>query len=174
MIRILLIVCYLAKNCAWCMAQVGPDAFKDVPRGSWEYGAMSVLQRSGILITFSACFGYVRPHGERTLTRFEFAVCVDRTMQCVTLEKPNHGASAGLNAKTASLLHRFIGEYRSELAELGVGPKMRMQWLAHLKRFEPADGPFPDVSKSHWGSDAVERLRKLGVLRGYPDGLFHG
>lgn len=28
--------------------------------------------------------------------------------------------------------------------------------------------PFPDVPKDHWAFDAVEQLRKLGILRGYP------
>lgn len=28
--------------------------------------------------------------------------------------------------------------------------------------------PFPDVPKEHWAFDAVEQLRKLGILRGYP------
>jgi S-layer family protein len=28
--------------------------------------------------------------------------------------------------------------------------------------------PFPDVPKDHWAYDAVEQLRKLGILRGYP------
>lgn len=28
--------------------------------------------------------------------------------------------------------------------------------------------PFPDVPKEHWAFDAVEQLRKQGILRGYP------
>ena len=28
--------------------------------------------------------------------------------------------------------------------------------------------PFPDVPETHWAYDAVEQLRKLGILRGYP------
>jgi len=28
--------------------------------------------------------------------------------------------------------------------------------------------PFPDVPKTHWAYDAVEQLRQLGILRGYP------
>jgi hypothetical protein len=30
--------------------------------------------------------------------------------------------------------------------------------------------PFPDVPQSHWAYDAVEQLRKLGIVRGYPPG----
>lgn len=28
--------------------------------------------------------------------------------------------------------------------------------------------PFPDVPKTHWAYEAVELMRKLGILRGYP------
>jgi hypothetical protein len=28
--------------------------------------------------------------------------------------------------------------------------------------------PFPDVPRDHWAFDAVEQLRQLGILRGYP------
>jgi hypothetical protein len=30
------------------------------------------------------------------------------------------------------------------------------------------DQPFPDVPRDHWAFDAVEQLRKQGILRGYP------
>lgn len=28
--------------------------------------------------------------------------------------------------------------------------------------------PFPDVPASHWAADAVESLRRAGIVRGYP------
>jgi hypothetical protein len=31
-----------------------------------------------------------------------------------------------------------------------------------------ADRPFKDVPRDHWAYDAVEQMRKLGILRGYP------
>jgi hypothetical protein len=31
-----------------------------------------------------------------------------------------------------------------------------------------ADRPFSDVPRDHWAYEAVEELRKLGILRGYP------
>jgi hypothetical protein len=30
--------------------------------------------------------------------------------------------------------------------------------------------PFPDVPVNHWAYDAVEQLRKAGIVRGYPPG----
>lgn len=36
-------------------------------------------------------------------------------------------------------------------------------------RSEPgADRPFVDVPRDHWAYEAVEELRKRGILRGYP------
>ncbi|MEZ0325654.1 MAG: S-layer homology domain-containing protein [Fimbriimonas sp.] len=32
----------------------------------------------------------------------------------------------------------------------------------------------PDVPESHWASKAVADLYRLGILRGYPDGLYRG
>jgi len=34
--------------------------------------------------------------------------------------------------------------------------------------------PFPDVLHDHWAFEAVERLRKAGLVIGYPDGTLNG
>jgi hypothetical protein len=33
---------------------------------------------------------------------------------------------------------------------------------------------FADVPENHWADDAIHNLRKLGILRGYPDNTFRG
>jgi hypothetical protein len=33
---------------------------------------------------------------------------------------------------------------------------------------------FPDVPENHWAYEALARLKKDGLLVGYPDGLFRG
>src|SRR5471030_2982538 len=33
---------------------------------------------------------------------------------------------------------------------------------------------FPDVPENHWAFEALQRLKKDGILVGYPDGLFRG
>jgi hypothetical protein len=33
---------------------------------------------------------------------------------------------------------------------------------------------FPDVPDNHWAFEALQRLKKDGILVGYPDGLFRG
>lgn len=43
----------------------------------------------------------------------------------------------------------------------------------HLKAL-PQDEGFEDVPPTHWASKAARELKGLGLLRGYPDGLFRG
>ena len=38
----------------------------------------------------------------------------------------------------------------------------------------PVSPPFPDVPRNHWAFEAVERVRKAGIMIGYPDGTFGG
>lgn len=33
---------------------------------------------------------------------------------------------------------------------------------------------FSDVPEGHWADEAIHNLRKLGILRGYPDNTFKG
>jgi len=33
---------------------------------------------------------------------------------------------------------------------------------------------FPDVKDTHWAFEAVNRLKKEGIITGYPDGTFKG
>ncbi len=39
---------------------------------------------------------------------------------------------------------------------------------------QPATQPFKDVPRDHWAYEAVEHLRQLGIVNGYPDGSFRG
>lgn len=34
--------------------------------------------------------------------------------------------------------------------------------------------PFPDVPADHWAAQAVQRMKDLGIISGYPDGTFGG
>lgn len=57
-----------------------------------------------------------------------------------------------------------------ELAGMGVDVEaMKL----HLKALALGEG-FPDVPPTHWASKATRELKDLGLLRGYPDGLFWG
>lgn len=36
----------------------------------------------------------------------------------------------------------------------------------------PKAGPFPDVPADAWSAESVRRCKELGIMKGYPDGLF--
>src|SRR2546430_7762854 len=62
---------------ATAFAQAPPDMFKDVDKSHWAYEATESLRSKGILIGYPD--GYFR--GKRTLTRYEFAVALERLLQ---------------------------------------------------------------------------------------------
>lgn len=68
---------------ALCLALVvparaqAPDMFKDLPTDHWAYQATEALRAKGILWGYPD--GYFR--GKRTLTRYEFAVALERLLQ---------------------------------------------------------------------------------------------
>ena len=53
------------------------EPFKDVPTDHWAYQAVESLREKGIVIGYPD--GYFR--GKRTLTRYEFAVALDRALK---------------------------------------------------------------------------------------------
>lgn len=46
--------------------------------------------------------------------------------------------------------------------------------LAALSFGAQSPRQFRDVPSNHWAAKAVEELRSLGLLTGYPDGRFRG
>jgi len=137
----------------------GSDMFRDLPADSWEYPALELLKQHKLVDNF-----------RRTLTRYEVAVEIDWAIRGHVMGKQN----PALDATTAALFHRFLVEYAEELSAIGTKPAMQRRWLAIIRAYEPVDGPFADVPNTHWAADPVERLRARGILRGFPDGLFHG
>lgn len=79
-----------------------PEAFSYVPRTSWEYRALASIERDGIrLLPNSDCIAYGGPKGGRTLTRYEIAVGIDRTMRTVEERR--------LTSRFAGALHTLAG-----------------------------------------------------------------
>ena len=118
---------------AWVVpafAQAPPDTFKDVDRSHWAYDAVESLRSKGILIGYPD--GYFR--GKRTLTRYEFAVALDRALKTVTGGGPGGQGERGLQGEKGEkgdvgppgmtpeevqTLRRLTQEFRDELASLG-------------------------------------------------------
>lgn len=119
-------------------AQDPPAMFKDVDQNHWAYAATERLREKGILIGYPD--GYLR--GKRTLTRYEFAVALDRALKQVRITPGKEGAPgepgqtgppgekgeqgepgppgpSGLSPEDLALFRRLTQEFKDELASLG-------------------------------------------------------
>jgi hypothetical protein len=63
----------------YAAAQQGPDQFKDLDERHWAYQSVENLRAKNIMI--GTPDGYFR--GKKTLTRYEFAVALDRLLKNV-------------------------------------------------------------------------------------------
>lgn len=113
-------------------AQNAPDMFKDLDTSHWAYAATESLRSKGIVIGYPD--GYFR--GKRTLTRYEFAVALDRALKTI---KPAEGQKGepgpkgeqgergergevgppGMTPEEVAKLRALAEEFRKELAKLG-------------------------------------------------------
>ena len=76
-----------------CAVATAQDAklFQDVPQSHWAYEAVSDLQTKGILLGYPD--GYFR--GKRPLTRYEFAVALERALKNLPPGTPGPAGPAG-------------------------------------------------------------------------------
>jgi hypothetical protein len=121
---------------AWVIpacAQNAPDKFPDTPENHWAYQAVDSLRAKNIVIGYPD--GQFR--GKRTLTRYEFAVALDRALKTLPAgtkgpqgdkgEKGDKGergdqgpqGPSGISEEDLSNLRRLTTEFRNELAALG-------------------------------------------------------
>src|SRR5437870_1910131 len=100
-------------------AQNAPDMFKDVPKDHWAYQAVEPLRARGILAGYPD--GYFR--GQRILTRYEFAVALDRALQRLLFQRtantPEPAAALTIDLSELAQLRRLVSEFRSDLVALG-------------------------------------------------------
>jgi hypothetical protein len=103
---------------AHASAQVGPnrpapDMFKDVDIHSWTYSSMEHLRYQNIVIGYPD--GYFR--GKRTLTRFEFAVALDRALRNLSASLPYRTpAPSPLHMiRTLTELEFLVEEFKEEI-----------------------------------------------------------
>ncbi len=132
-----------ALVCATIVASAqAPSQFKDEEKSHWAYEAMESLRAKNIVWGYPD--GYFR--GKRTLTRYEFAVALDRALKTVVGTPGPAGATgatgatgangsdgavgpAGRDGKDVSpeelaTIKRLVGEFKDELARYGaaLGP----------------------------------------------------
>jgi hypothetical protein len=112
---------------AWSAPVKAQDTFKDVPATHWAYQAVSQLQQQHILLGYPD--GYFK--GKRTLTRYEFAVALQRALASIPApgtgpqgppgdkgEKGDQGPP-GMTPEEVQRLRQLTDEFRNELTALG-------------------------------------------------------
>ena len=135
-------------------AQQVADMFKDVPSDHWAYQAVENLRQKGIVIGYPD--GYFR--GKRTLTRYEFAVALDRALKNLEAQiaavprgrdiqaqpgtpgqkgdkgDPGPPGPPGVTPEELLQLRRLATEFRDELTALGNNMRAVQARLDQLAR----------------------------------------
>ena len=173
---------------SWCLGQESTDTwdyyalwlngrpFADV-QGHWAMHYVLSAALDGVMAGKSD----VSFAPEALVTRGEAAVVLCRLMG---LEPSNqatpfrdvagHWAEGYISAAWSA---RLVAGVSSELYDPD-RPVTRAEVSAMLSwvhaQDESAQTPvaFPDVPKSHWAYEAIQRLSALGIISGYPDGTF--
>src|SRR5437016_11058740 len=124
-----------AAALAWVIpasAQQAPDMFKDLDTSHWAYQAVENLRAKNIVVGYPD--GYFR--GRRTLTRYEFAVALDRALKKINVipgpagpQGPGGGRGergatgergpVGVSQEELATLRRLMQEFSDELKALG-------------------------------------------------------
>ncbi len=129
---------------AWAMPAKAQDQnpFKDVPTDHWAYQAVTDLQQKGIIVGYPD--GYFR--GQRTLTRYEFAVALERALQKIQAMPGPAGPQGppgpqgeqgppgppGMTPEEVTELRNLTHEFQTDLANLGADVKQINQRLDEL------------------------------------------
>jgi len=160
---------------SWSVPAVAQDAFKDVPKDHWAYAAIADLQSKGIIV------GYPPDNlwkGKRNLTRYEFAVALERALSKINAMAGKDGKDGAPGANGANgaqgeqgpkgdkgdpgvtpaeldALRRLANEFRSELAGIGANIGQINSRLDGLAR---------ELAKLR---DDVNRIPRIGVAANF-------
>lgn len=129
-----------------CGAQSSTAAFKDLPAGHWAYSAADQLRARGVITGYPEAYF----KGRRALTRYEFALAIDRVFSRIAPRGERSpggdpGAASSLtdavetNALTLTsndveLLRRLATEFQNELAIVGTTQSAVRTRLERLSR----------------------------------------
>ncbi len=184
------------------LGQAAQDNFPDLPKNHWVSEALARLKRQGVLVGFPTGY-HNRPASRYEVAVAVHATYVNLRDLVTDLEKKlarmttveTKDANAGPTAEQlrdgvhrlqgikVEDLRRLTEHFAPELTKLGVEvPGMQKDLIrisariVRLHALKPglALRPFPDVPPGHWASVATQRLRREGILRGYPDGRYRG
>jgi len=179
-----ILVCVLSASAA--CPETSPA--EPLPFDRWQYDALAqVLEWT---VGWEYLFDSWKPL--RAMTRQEFGVAFSRLFDAMLpLDRADFceaAAAEGVACVWGKVLREFWPEMkgfsmRERLAAVPEGHWLREQAQQLLREIETGkinqphvtapDDPFPDVPTHHWAFDAVEKLRKAGIIIGYPSGTFN-
>ncbi|MBP2651849.1 MAG: S-layer y domain protein [Firmicutes bacterium] len=112
-----------------------PNSFNDVPKTHWAYQAVSQLANVGLIDGYKDGF-----NGERTLTRYEFAVIVAKAL--------NHIDKA--DAANRVVIDKLSAEFASELNTLGARVQNLEQRMSPIKLGGILNSSYDYVKNPSW------------------------
>src|SRR6478672_3116641 len=124
--------------------QTPPDMFRDVPRSHWAYGAAEALEAANVPIGHLPFSKRVYFGNDRPLTRYEFAVIIDRLLRSLSkigAAEPVPVLPVGLKARELNLIRRLTSEFREELQALGT-PLAKLDLLLDRLHSRISNGAF--------------------------------
>jgi hypothetical protein len=152
-------------------AQEAPEMFKDVPKSHWAYSAVEKLGKAGVLrgrmVSRYTQYFYSGPN---EFTSYEFATVLHDGLRRMKQRPSERSSALTVTPSQAGLLKRMCAEFQFVLTAMGISQRSAEATLDAATRADE----FRDVPRRHWSYQAVERLRKQGVIQGYPGGTFRG
>ncbi|MBP2642635.1 MAG: S-layer y domain protein [Firmicutes bacterium] len=112
-----------------------PNSMSDVPKNHWAYQAVSQLVNAGLVDGYKDSF-----NGERTLTRYEFAVIVAKTLS--KLDKAD--------ADNRAVIDKLSAEFASELNTLGVRVENLEKKVSPIRMAGILDTTYDYVKNPTW------------------------
>jgi hypothetical protein len=160
-----LVVLLLTAGAASAQNQKFDGPFTDVPSDHWAYSVLDQLREKDLNV--NADYGGNRSYGSRrALTRYEFAVATARMLErLATSEGEQKPGAEKATAFRINALRRLAEEFAPQMKTLGVSMSDVYVRLANRE-------PFTDVPANHWAASSVDKLRKAGIVIGFPGGDF--
>ena len=175
-----------------------PTKFPDVPDNDEIYEVLAYLKKHGVFVGYADRRHGVLPRveiaefvGDSLLSLERFNPALDQFQP--TSPRPTATFSqiqtlrsrAERAERVPIVMAQILSEFNREFLILGYDTAHLRQKAAVLSDvFATHSGlcadavrpyqNFPDVPREHWASEAVDKLKFLGLLKGYPDGRFTG
>lgn len=159
-------------------ANAGVAEYPDVPLGDPAYRDLDTISRQ--ISDFFGRSGLTILSNNVRYTRYEFAVAIARLFAQTSYDTDSRLPVEGMRQHPQALeaARRLILQFQPELKKFGVTEEIQSR-LREIESTSSAKSqplkpePFSDVPRGHWAFAAVERLREVGIVAGFPNRVYH-